>query len=102
MNYIKWQKKEIAALESMFQDSIANYAVALVSFEEIEDGDDTTVVGNLSFSRGARERMVSIDASGKMIGYSKDFPALIVAQMSNALVHSYACFITDMFDHEGE
>ena len=52
MNYANCQKKEIIALEMMLQKAICNYDIALVDFEEFEEGGDVSVCGKFIFSRG--------------------------------------------------
>jgi hypothetical protein len=98
MNYADWQKKEIVALEAMFQQEICNYDITLVDFEEFEEGDGISVNGRFIFSRGESDHALSMRSSGEITSLSSDFPSSLLANVSNVLVQSFMCFIDCMIE----
>jgi hypothetical protein len=96
MNSKDCQKKEIIGLEAMLQKVICNYDIALVDFEEFEEGGDVSVCGKFIFSRGVSDHTLSMYPSGEIVGFSGDFPSSLLVRISNVVVQSFMLYIDCM------
>jgi hypothetical protein len=88
INSTNWQIGEIVALERKFQDTITDYAIAIVDFGFEEDDGDVQVTGNFVFGRGGTEYKISLRSSGEISEIAIDFPLPLIAKITNVMVQS--------------